>query len=191
MTSLIQACKILTALLALNNPSSLLCRTPFRLTSLHLSTPSLFPSASSSSFYTPSYLAASMFLPERRQLKYEVSINPVAGESSHLLSWLLQARWWEQRSDWNARTLRHCTFTCAVGQIRWQETGSGLIGALVPWLMHTHTHARTHAQAQKTHIQTLTQLQLPQSSQKGEANAEGERERVNVNLSVWSRDRRG
>ena len=202
MTSLIQACKILTALLTLNNSSSLLCCPPFPLTALSsssfhsISLPlHFFPS-----FYTLSYLPfASMFLPEQRRLKCEVSINPVACKSFCLLQWLPQARWWGQWSDCHTRTHTHThththkwttlyVYMCGGAEIRWQETGSWFIWALVPWLMHTHVQkAHTH-----THTQTLTQLQLPQCSHERRSKCRArERERVNVNLSVGTRDRRG
>ena len=200
MTSLIQACKILTALLTLNNSSSLLCCPPFPLTALSsssfhsISLPlHFFPS-----FYTLSYLPfASMFLPEQRRLKCEVSINPVACKSFCLLQWLPQARWWGQWSDCHTRTHthththtsgRHCTSTCAVGPRydgRKQE-----VDLFEHWCPDSCTHMyRKHTH---THTQTLTQLQLPQCSHERRSKCRArERERVNVNLSVGTRDRRG
>lgn len=60
----------------------------------------------------------------------------------------------------NTQTLY--VYLCSGAKIRWQETGSGFIWALVPWLIDRHAQkTRIH-----THIQTLTQLQLPQCSHK-------------------------
>lgn len=192
MTSLIHACKILTALLTLNNSSSLLYCPPFPLTALSsssfhsISLPlHFFPS-----FYTLSYLPfASMFLPEQRHLKCEVSINPVACKSFCLLQWLPQARWWGQWSDCCTRTHTQMDNTVLL-HVRWgRDKMAGnrkLIYLSIGALTHAHTY-RKH-----THTQTLTQLQLPQCSHERRSKCRArERERVNVNLSVGTRDRRG
>ena len=198
MTSLIQACKILTALLTLNNSSSLLCCPPFPLTALSsssfhsISLPlHFFPF-----FYTLSYLPfASMFLPEQRRLKCEVSINPVACKSFCLLQWLPQARWWGQWSDCHTRTHTH-THTQVDDtvrlHVRWGRDTMAGNRKLIYLSIGALTHAHTCTESTHTHTQTLTQLQLPQCSHERRSKCRArERERVNVNLSVGTRDRRG
>lgn len=144
MTSLIQACKILTALLALNNSSSLLCCPPSLqpFSPLHLSTSSLFLSTSSSLFMLPLISLASMFHPEHRHLKCEVSINPVACKSFCLLQWLPQAKRWWHWSDWHSRTHSHKHDTVHLHvRLGWDKMAGNrkLIYLSVGALTHAHT----------------------------------------------------
>ena len=195
MTSLIQACKILTALLTLNNSSSLLCCPPFPLTALSsssfhsISLPlHFFPF-----FYTLSYLPfASMFLPEQRRLKCEVSINPVACKSFCLLQWLPQARWWGQWSDCHTRTHTH-THTQVDDtvrlHVRWGRDKMAGNRKLIYLSIGALTHAHTCTESTHTHTHKhLHSCSCLSAHMKGEANAERERGREWMLICLWERE---
>lgn len=176
-TSLIQRCKILTAPLALNNSFSLMCCTPFHLTSLSSSSlHSIFFSHFFLSFYFFTHPLIS--LPSLSQnadvlnVKYQLTLLPPS--LSGLLQWFWQVWWWRHAHTLHKLTRSHWRpgWDKMAGNRKWINLSDSVLSHAQKTHTHTYTHTNTHTAAAAVSVFTWKEKQTQVREREGERERE-------------------